>query len=141
MIQTVFVYGTLKVGEERESCWPRPPLAVRAATTSGQLYDLGPYPAMLAGEDRVLGELWFLRPEDVDVTLRVLDEVECYGVEDVDLYVRQCIECRTLDDGSLHAAYAYFLADAAEAQRHPRLTPRPDGLVAWQPRPTPPTRP
>src|SRR5438093_3247250 len=43
----VFVYGTLKRGEERARCWPRSPERVVPATTQGRLYDLGTYPALV----------------------------------------------------------------------------------------------
>lgn len=52
----IFVYGTLKRGEEREAMWPRWPVRVEAATTLGILYDIGPYPALAAGDDVVEGE-------------------------------------------------------------------------------------
>jgi len=131
MIRAVFVYGTLKRGQEREGCWPRKPLRVASAEMRGQLYDLGPYPALVPGTDRVLGELWFLAEADVAETLRVLDEVECYGIEDVDLYVRRVIECWTLDDGERHAAYVYFLADESHARKHSAVPTRADGFAEW----------
>ena len=133
MILAVFVYGTLKRGQVREGCWPRQPLRVMPAETRGRLHDLGPYPALIPGPDRVKGELWFLAETDVAETLRVLDEVECYGIEDVDLYVRRVVECRTLDDDQWHSAYVYFLADESYARRHPAVSTRADGLAEWPP--------
>lgn len=76
MLAHVFVYGTLKRGQCRESVWPHPPLAVRPAWVRGELYDLGPYPAMLAGTDQVLGELWSFDRSVIARVLKVLDEVE-----------------------------------------------------------------
>jgi gamma-glutamylcyclotransferase (GGCT)/AIG2-like uncharacterized protein YtfP len=72
-VDCVFVYGTLKRGQVRERSWPRQPLAVEPAWTLGRLFDLGPYPGLLAGTDRVLGELWRFAAEDLPETLRVLD--------------------------------------------------------------------
>jgi len=135
MIAQVFVYGTLKRGQERERCWPRTPQRIEAAEIRGELYDLGPYPAVVHGADRVLGELWFLKPADVEATLRTLDEVECFGVEDVDLYVRETVECRTLADGLIQFAYVYFLADPEHARSHRRVPARDDGFVEWNAEP------
>lgn len=132
MIAQVFVYGTLKRGQERERCWPRPPRRIEPAEIHGELYDLGPYPALLHGDDRVLGELWFLEPADLETTLRILDEIECFGVEDVDLYVRETVECRTLADGLIHSAHVYFLADPGHARIHRRVRPGADGFVEWR---------
>lgn len=130
----VFVYGTLKRGQERERCWPRTPQSVEPATIWGRLFDLGPYPALLPplpdDRDQVLGELWSFAAADLPETLRALDEVECYGVDDVDLYVRQVVECTT-GDGSVRAAHCYFLADHAEAVRARRVTPDGLGLAYW----------
>jgi gamma-glutamylcyclotransferase (GGCT)/AIG2-like uncharacterized protein YtfP len=64
----LFVYGTLKRGESREKKWPFPPVKVLPATTRAALYDLGPYPAIGPGDDTIVGELWFLREEDVAET-------------------------------------------------------------------------
>ncbi len=90
--QALFVYGTLKRGECRQERWPRPPVEVRAATLRAALYDLGPYPAIGTGEDLVAGELWFIAAEQMDETLRVLDEIEGFGQGGTDLYTRR--DCR-----------------------------------------------
>lgn len=80
MTNRLFVYGTLKRGECRESMWPRRPLAVRVAYVLGSLYDLGEYPGLWCGDEQpdewVAGELWTIADDDLDVTLRVLDEIE-----------------------------------------------------------------
>ncbi|MFO0819092.1 MAG: gamma-glutamylcyclotransferase family protein [Pirellulales bacterium] len=133
MIDAIFVYGTLKRGQVRERCWPRAPVRVVAAVMRGELHDLGPYPALIPGDDRVLGELWFLRAEDVAESLRVLDEVECYGIDDVDLYVRRVVECEELESSERHSAFVYHLANENDARAHPRVPPRADGLVEWLP--------
>ncbi len=68
-INAVFVYGTLKTGQCRESCWPRKPLEVRRAWTLGALYDTGPYPALFAGEDMVAGQVWIFDADDMQQLL------------------------------------------------------------------------
>ena len=131
MIDAVFVYGTLKRGQEREPCWPRAPRAVIRAKTKGRLHDLGPYPALIPGDDWIAGEVWLMAAEDVAATLRVLDEVECFGVDDVDLYVRREVECWTLLDGVRLRSYTYFLADESAARRSPRVEAGEMGWAEW----------
>lgn len=75
-LEHVFVYGTLKRGQCRERCWPRTPVRIEPAWTLGSLRDLGPYPALLVGSDRVLGELWSFEPRDILDVLTVLDQIE-----------------------------------------------------------------
>lgn len=72
----VFVYGTLKRGQCREDCWPRIPVRVEPAWTFGSLFDLGPYPALLVGGDRVLGDLWSFDPSDMPAVFAALDRIE-----------------------------------------------------------------
>lgn len=118
----VFVYGTLKRGQCRESCWPTEPLAVRSAWTYGTLYDLGPYPALLVGNDRILGELWSFEPEDVPGVLLVLDRVE--GTNQPGLaneYDRVQVAVTWLECGENLVASTYRFCDERLAARHKRL--------------------
>jgi gamma-glutamylcyclotransferase (GGCT)/AIG2-like uncharacterized protein YtfP len=126
----IFVYGTLKRGEERAGRWPHEPVSVCAATTAGTLYDLGEYPAMAQGDGVVLGELWKIAPADMAETLRVLDEIECYGNEDVDLYVRHVVECRTMA-GESRRAYTYFYAQSDELNYAMPVAPDAAGCRHW----------
>ena len=106
----VFVYGTLKTGQERERQWPVPPLAVRRAWTLGRLYDLGPYPALIPGDDRVLGELWTIAAASIAETISVLDEIE--GTNQAGLaneYDRVAVEV-FLPDGAQERALIYHFA-------------------------------
>lgn len=126
----IFVYGTLKRGEERERCWPRKPGLVEWGTVRGRLYDLGPYPALTEGDDWVLGELWHVPPSDLETTLATLDAVECYGQDDVDLYVRRIVTCRLLS-GEERAAFTYFYANPDELTHTPIVVPDRDGFCQW----------
>lgn len=128
----VFVYGTLMQGEERSGRWPRPPRKIEPATIRAELYDLGPYPAIAEGDDRVLGEIWHLAEEDMAETLKVLDEIECFGQQGVDLYVRRTVVCTVA--GGTHPAHAYFIADPAVLARGRRIPPDNEGRCRWQPR-------
>ncbi len=127
----IFVYGTLKRGEERAPLWPRPAIKVQLATTAGRLYDLGPYPAMVEGSEMIGGELWQFAEADLEPTLAALDRIECFGVDDVDLYQRRIVTCHT-QSGQAVSAYAYFLADNAWAERHARVAPDTDGICRWR---------
>lgn len=126
----IFVYGTLQRGEERAHHWPHAPLSIVMAEIRAELWHLGTYPAIIAGNDRVVGELWQLRPNEMERTLAVLDEVECYGQEGVDLYVRRAVECLT-QTGEKIAAYTYYLADEAAARSCQYIGPGKDGLCRW----------
>ncbi|MEZ6150450.1 MAG: gamma-glutamylcyclotransferase family protein [Pirellulaceae bacterium] len=75
-LEHVFVYGTLKRGECREACWPRAALNIEPAWTLGALSDLGHYPALLDGNERVLGELWSFDPQDIAIVFEQLDRIE-----------------------------------------------------------------
>ncbi len=75
-----FVYGTLKLGQCREKCWPTPPLAVLPAWTFGQLYDLGAYPALLLSHDsdadKIAGQVWSFQRSEFDMIIKTLDRIE-----------------------------------------------------------------
>jgi gamma-glutamylcyclotransferase (GGCT)/AIG2-like uncharacterized protein YtfP len=103
---------------------------IERATTHARLYDLGPYPAIADGDDLISGELWHVAREDLEVTLEVLDEIECFGNDDVDLYVRRIVECRTLA-GEKRRAYAYYFASTSQLQNRPHVPPDANGLVCW----------
>jgi gamma-glutamylcyclotransferase (GGCT)/AIG2-like uncharacterized protein YtfP len=127
----IFVYGTLQRGGEREGCWPRAPLRIAPARLRGALYDLGPYPALLPGDDWVQGELWEIANDDWDVTLQVLDEVEGYARQSDDLYVRQLGSC--VDEQEVaRSAYVYLYADAAALTEAQRVQPDADGVCRWR---------
>jgi gamma-glutamylcyclotransferase (GGCT)/AIG2-like uncharacterized protein YtfP len=126
---SIFVYGTLMRGRSRERCWPHAPLAVEPATARGTLYDLGPYPAMIAGSDLVAGELWSIAPEHIDETLRVLDAVEGYAGRDSDLYRRVVFDCE-VSEGVMQA-WMYHYARLDRLQRAHRIEPDADDRCRW----------
>ncbi len=129
-IHAVFVYGTLKRGELRERCWPCKPLVIEWATLRGELRDLGEYPALIAGNDTILGELWILKPEDVSKTLAVLDEIEWYGQNDADLYIRRTMPVRTLASEAV-TAFSYWYANPAELRLSPIVLADSEGFCHW----------
>ena len=98
LVDSVFVYGTLKRNEERGDRWPRQPRRIVPARIRATLYDLGPYPAIVPGADWVVGERWELAINDMPATLRLLDTIEGYRQDgpDGDLYLRKVIPCHDL---------------------------------------------
>lgn len=125
-----FVYGTLKRGELRESAWPHAPLAIAEATVRGQLYDLGPYPALAEGTELVLGEFWSFRPEDMQATLATLDRIEGFDQTPHDLYQRRVVSCE-LPDQSTVLAWTYFYARLERLATASRIEPDAAGLCRW----------
>lgn len=128
----IFVYGTLRRGYERQACWPRPPRSVQPVRVRGQLFDLGPYPALIPGDDWVVGERWVLAEADMDVTLAVLDDVEGFAGQADDLYRRVIIECHD-DAGAVQPAYAYLYAAAEQLTADQRVRPNAEGTCRWEP--------
>lgn len=129
-VSAIFVYGTLQRGEEREKCWPREPVKIEEATIRGRLYDLGPYPALTDGTDEIQGELWHIAPNDLEVTLAALDKIECYGNDDVDLYIRRIVVA-TNDAGQNVDAHTYFFANTAELKNYAVVVANKDGKCHW----------
>lgn len=109
MIRHLFVYGTLRPGEER---WPHlEPFVVDEGTdetVAGALYDTGNgYPA--ARFDRtgsIRGRVYELHTERIDTALELLDEVEAAVL---DLFRRVAVTT-----ASGHQAWAYEYAGDAD---------------------------
>jgi gamma-glutamylcyclotransferase (GGCT)/AIG2-like uncharacterized protein YtfP len=131
-ITALFVYGTLQRGQCRERCWPHAPLSVQAATVRGRLYDLGPYPALVEGDELVGGEVWQLAAEYMPHTLAVLDDVEDAAVGEAGLYARRLVECRT-ESGATVRAYAYYYSRPQEIEHYARVRPDANGICRWRP--------
>ena len=128
MSTSIFVYGTLKRGQVRAPLWPHRPVSVVPGKIRGELYDLGPYPALARGNDWVGGEIWSFLPNQMEATLRVLDEVEELHDQPDDLYRRIVVECHKPDD-SIVPAFAYLYA--MPLHRAKRVSPGTDGICIW----------
>jgi gamma-glutamylcyclotransferase (GGCT)/AIG2-like uncharacterized protein YtfP len=131
----MFVYGTLKRGQCRERCWPRAPRSVLPATIAGRLYDLGPYPALGPGEDKIVGELWQFHADDMPETLAVLDEVEGYSQLGDDYYRRIAVVCCVVGKNGQNdeeaIAFTYEFADLGQLADRSIVEPGADGLCRW----------
>ncbi len=85
-LRHVFVYGTLRRGEQRDINRLRPaPVWVGPGHVVGMLYDLGSYPGLVLGASgTVLGEIY-----QVTAALeRLLDEIEEVWPQDTGEYTR-----------------------------------------------------
>ena len=110
-INRVFVYGTLMTDMQYHHLIEPFVKHLETAKTLGLLYDLPyGYPAMIAGEEEVWGEIIELK--DVEEALKVLDRLEEYfGLENPrNLYDRTIQEIQTLS-GKSEQAYVYFWAN------------------------------
>jgi gamma-glutamylcyclotransferase (GGCT)/AIG2-like uncharacterized protein YtfP len=125
----IFVYGTLKRGQERERCWPRRPIAVELATVCGAIFDLGPYPALVEGDDTVAGELWQFAPDDMPATLAALDQVEEFAGKPDDLYRRVIVHCQKAEGAA--SAWTYLLARKSLLRSARRIAPDANGVCVW----------
>ena len=79
MSDILFVYGTLKVGESRGNLFQSEingKYKIEKATIKAKLYDLGPYPAIVVGNDIVYGEAVILQEGLLDKMLPILDRIE-----------------------------------------------------------------
>ncbi len=113
MEHAIFVYGTLKRGFCRASCWPKRPLQVTDGFVRGTLLDLHDYPGLVPGDGWVRGEVWYIAEADWDTTIAVLDAVEGYRqTGEHDWYVRQLLNVFAAPEGAfVTQAETYVLAD------------------------------
>ena len=87
MHRYVFVYGTLRKGQERDINRLQPaPLFMGNSQINGTLYNLGSYPGVrLGGAQWVQGEVYHITPE----LERQLDEIEEVWPQQTGEYVRR----------------------------------------------------
>ena len=85
----VFVYGTLRQGDDNDiTRLAPPPRFIGRAVVAGTLYHLGRYPGLcLGGTGRVVGEVYAVSPE----LERVLDDIEAVYPQQQDEYFKRKI--------------------------------------------------
>lgn len=110
-ILPLFVYGTLRPGESNYvRLLAGRTLLEKAAVISGSLYYVPEedYPYLLAGSERVQGDLLILAEESYAATLQAVDRLEDYDPlrESTSLYLRRThpVNC----DGEEILAWVYF---------------------------------
>jgi gamma-glutamylcyclotransferase (GGCT)/AIG2-like uncharacterized protein YtfP len=133
MIESIFVYGTLKRGQCRAQYWPVEPLTVCEAWTLGSLYGRSDYPAMTAGKHRVLGELWKFSPQEMPGVLERIDQVEGTNQPGhADWYLRVTAQTWSLRGRSLENAFVYCYAGDPIADGFASVQPKgPNDWVSW----------
>ncbi len=96
-------------GKSRCAVWPHLSLSIQQASVAGNLYDLGPYPAMVHGSGLVLGELHEIEEAEWESTLKVLDAFEEYNpaMPDASLYTRELVEVQ-LENSIVQAWHIFF---------------------------------
>lgn len=108
-MQRIFVYGTLKQGfGSHDRIFGGYDIKITPAFTYGRLYDLGWYPAMTEGKEKVFGELIeFDNPE----ILKKVDYLEGYrGINHPhNYYERRMVDVFVGDD--MVKAWVYILSE------------------------------
>lgn len=140
-VLSVFVYGTLKRGQCRESAWPAGPKEIVPGWVHGELWGRDDYPALLPGGHRVRGELYRYDGESIRDVLSALDEIEgTDGNSPSDLYHRHVVDAFrsapapadrvTGSDRETREerAYVYFYNRDPAADGFVRITP----VAGWQ---------
>ncbi len=104
---TLFVYGSLKFGEmNHDRIFGGFDIKVTPAWTYGKLYDLGHFPALTDGNNKVYGELIeFDNPE----ILKRVDYLEGYRGENNSYNFYDRRETQVFTDKNEVIAWAYFL--------------------------------
>lgn len=134
--QNIFVYGTLKRGQCRESCWPEVPLQIRPAWVHGCLFDLGPYPALIHGQDRIAGQLWSFRSDQIDLVRKALDRIEVTNQPGIPNEYDRIVVQACLLDGQYESAECYFFSDIRQLTQayrpiSPSLSHKGETYVIW----------
>ncbi|TWT84134.1 AIG2-like family protein [Planctomycetes bacterium CA13] len=133
MIDSVFVYGTLKQGQCRESLWPCAAKTIQPAWAFGTLYGRKDYPAMTIGTDRVRGEHRAFAVEELPIVLDRLDSIEGanqHGCDD--LYRRVCVDVFDLNGNRLGQAYGYHYATDPQRDGFQKIdATNENGFVIW----------
>ena len=112
----LFAYGTLRDAGMRDRVLRgAPSREIGPGSVAGVLYDLGEYPGLVAGDERVPGVVIELAD---DAALARLDEYEDVGSG---LYVRRRTTVR-LDGGEEIEAWVYLYNRSVEGRRQ---------IVAW----------
>jgi gamma-glutamylcyclotransferase (GGCT)/AIG2-like uncharacterized protein YtfP len=107
----VFVYGTLKPGEQNYSAYCEgKAIAFQPAYTYGKLYHLClGYPGMTVGQEKVQGYLLTFADESNLVELDELETFDPQRLPENNEYQREMIPIYDLEDHSLGKAWGYLM--------------------------------
>ena len=103
----LFVYGSLKFSEmNHDRIFGGFDIKVTPAWTYGKLYDLGYFPALTEGNNKVYGEL--IEFDDLEILGRV-DSLEGYRGEESEYNFYERREIQVFSDINEVIAWAYYL--------------------------------
>jgi len=103
----LFVYGSLKFGEiNHHRIFAGFDIKITPAWTYGELYDLGYFPALTDGNNKVYGEL--IEFDEIEI-LRKIDYLEGYREESSVFNFYERREIQIFTDKETFTAWAYFL--------------------------------
>ena len=103
----LFVYGSLKFGEiNHHRIFAGYDIKITSAWTYGELYDLGYFPALTEGNNKVYGEL--IEFNNLEILVRV-DSLEGYRGENSNFNLYDRMEIIVFTDKNEFTAWAYFL--------------------------------
>jgi len=106
-MQKLFVYGSLKFSEmNHDRIFGGFDIKVTPALTYGKLYDLGYFPALTEGNNKVYGEL--IEFDDLEI-LRKVDYLEGYRGENSNYNFYERREIPVFTDKNEVTAWSYFL--------------------------------
>ena len=107
----VFVYGTLMSGEANHHYLKSSTCLGKATIEGYDMYDVGWYPAVVAGDNLIIGELYQIPLDD----MASIDSLEGEGT----LYTKKC-ETITDADGNTHLAFVYvYNKDVSSLEKIP----------------------
>ena len=103
----LFVYGTLKKGKgNHDRILSGYDIKITPAWTYGKLYDLGWYPALTQGNNKVYGEL--IEFDDPEILMKI-DMLEGYRGKESSFNFYERREIQVFTDKEEFTAWAYFL--------------------------------
>lgn len=107
--RSVFVYGTLMSGESNHNYLNNSAYIGQGTIEGYDMYNVGRFPAIIEGDDLIIGELYQVSIND----LPAIDELEGEGT----FYLKKC-ETVTDSEGKTSFAYIYvFLEDVSNLER------------------------
>ncbi|UDY80724.1 gamma-glutamylcyclotransferase [Geobacillus phage GR1] len=113
MMNKFFVYGTLMSGMSNHNILIQEAIEnIEPAIVEKKdlyIHECGRFPCMLEGTGKVLGEIITIKPEYLNISIKLLDRLEgYYGLDDdMNLYHRILSHCKA-HDGSLIECYMYL---------------------------------
>lgn len=109
-----FVYGTLMEGMSNHKVIPQEAIeSIEKASISNMdlyLYPSGTFPCMIPGNGIVRGEVITIKPEFVEISLYLMDQLEGYddsNLKEDNFYNRE-VKAVALDSNEYVEAYAYI---------------------------------